>query len=63
MSQRGHECPQGRLPVLQPTLQMGFFGRLKDDREERLLPALLAAVGEADVAARELLCAELGIRG
>ncbi|MFW6156057.1 MAG: XcyI family restriction endonuclease [Armatimonadota bacterium] len=36
--------------MLQPTLQMGFFGRLQEDREQRLLPALLDAVAEADVA-------------
>lgn len=51
MSQKGPECPKGRLPVLQPTLQMGFFARLSEDREERLLPALLVTVEGADITA------------
>lgn len=41
---------EGRLPSLQPTLQIGFLGRLEDDMSVRLLPALLDVVADADIA-------------
>ncbi|MGI5818647.1 MAG: XcyI family restriction endonuclease [Armatimonadota bacterium] len=50
MSSEERECSEMHLPVLQPTLQIGFFGRLRDDREERMLPALLATVEKVDIA-------------
>ncbi|MBN1659451.1 MAG: XcyI family restriction endonuclease [Anaerolineae bacterium] len=38
------------LPVLPPTLQLGFFQRLKEAEETHLLPALLKTAGELDIA-------------
>ena len=37
------------LPVLPPTLQLGFYQRLKDAEKIHLLPALLAHVGTLDI--------------
>jgi hypothetical protein len=37
------------LPVLPPTLQLGFYQRLKDAEKDYLLPALLAHIGELDI--------------
>ena len=37
------------LPVLPPTLQLGFYQRLKDAEKTHLLPALLAHVGTLDI--------------
>jgi hypothetical protein len=37
------------LPVLPPTLQLGFYQRLRDAEKTYLLPALLQHVGELDI--------------
>ena len=45
------------FPVLPPTLQLGFYQRLRDAEKTHLLPALLAHVGTLDIGQldRELL--------
>jgi hypothetical protein len=37
------------LPILLPTLQLGFYQRLRDAEKTHLLPALLAHVGTLDI--------------
>ena len=38
-----------KLPVLPPTLQLGFYQRLKDAEKVYLLPALLTHIGSLDI--------------
>lgn len=37
------------LPILPPTLQLGFYQRLRDAEKAYLLPALLAHIGKLDI--------------